>query len=151
MPDQPPYTGPWVALAVFCDQVIEDKQGVLTLVRIIDRMTVEIRGAGVDLPETLPPGMVTLTFVVSLKAGTAVGRFEVSIEIEPPNGQNKPVTSRSVTVPAPHYGANLVNKIAMGVEQEGVYWFSVKVDGRLLTRAPLEIQYIRSAAAAGGV
>ena len=137
-------TGPWVSMAVFCDQVIEDKQGVLSLIRVIDRFTVEISAAGIDLPQQLPPGMIKLTFVIGLKAGTAKGRCEIEIGLETPDGQTKPVSSRSVSFAAQNQGANIVNKITMGVEQEGVYWFNVKADGRMLTRAPLEIQYIRS-------
>lgn len=116
--------GPWVSMATFCDQVIEDKQGVLTIVRAVDRITVEASGVGVKVPEQLPPGMVPLTFVITLKAGTARGRCEIDIEMEGPDGLTRPVSSRSVSFVAPHYGINLINRITLSVQHEGVYWFT---------------------------
>ncbi len=134
--------GPWIVMAVFCEQVIEDKQGVLTIVRVIDQVNVEV--SGTEAPERMPPGAIRLTFVITVKAGDSHGRFEIETEVEEPSGITKPISSHSVTIPAAHYGANLINRITLGVQHEGVYWFNVKTDGRVLTRAPLEIRYIRS-------
>jgi len=32
-------TGPFVSVAAFCENVIEDKSGVLSLIRVVDRLT----------------------------------------------------------------------------------------------------------------
>lgn len=143
--------GPWVAMAVFCEQVIEDKQGVLTIVRIIDRLTIEAGGTGNEPPpDQLPPGMVPLNLVVTLKAGSARGRCEIQTDLEGPDGITRAVASHSVNFVAPHYGMNLINRITLGVQHEGVYWFTIKADGKVLTRAPLEIQYVRFATPSAG-
>jgi len=141
----PEFTGPWVTTAVFCEKVIEDKEGVLTLVRVIDRLIISASGVETLVPEKLPPAQVQIIFVITIKAGTAKGRSEVVTEIEGPDGINRAISSQSVNFPAPNYGQNLVNNIALGVQHEGVYWFTVKADGRVLTRSPLEILYARSA------
>jgi hypothetical protein len=142
--------GPWVAMAVFCEQVIEDKQGILTLVKVIDRLTVEAQASGVEPPAQLPPGTIQLTFVISVKAGNSKGRSEIQTDLEGPDGLTRPIASHSVNFVAPHYGTNLINRIALGFQHEGVYWFTVKADGKVLTRAPLEILYMRSATPSAG-
>ena len=49
--------GPYVTTAVFCETVLQESSGVLTLVRIIDRM--EITASGSNAPEEMPPGRLS--------------------------------------------------------------------------------------------
>ena len=56
-------SGPHVQLATFCDMILEDKTGALSVIRMIDRYTV----AG-QTPE-MQPTPVKTTLAVAVKAG----------------------------------------------------------------------------------
>ena len=45
--------GPYLITAAFCEQVIEDKSGVLSLIRIVDRMYITAQGP--NAPDEMPP------------------------------------------------------------------------------------------------
>ena len=44
--------GPYLSIAAFCEQTIDDKSNVLSLIRVVDRMTVT--GQGPDVPDEMP-------------------------------------------------------------------------------------------------
>ncbi len=134
-------TGPYVSLATFCEQVIEDKSGVLTIVRILDQVTVSAHGEGAS--EDLPPGgSLNMTLVIGLKPGQARGKQTVQVTIEHPDGSLHPGPDVPVHfTQGPTMGANLVLKMAVTLSTTGVYWADVRVNGRLVTRVPLEVRY----------
>jgi hypothetical protein len=132
-------TGPYVRFAVFCEHVIEDKSGVLTIVRIIDRVTVSQSEGPDDLP---PGGVIATTLAVGLTAGQARGRQTVMVTIEHPDGSRHP----GPEVPV-HFtqgtaaGVNVILKIGLTLSTTGFYWADVLVNGRIVTRLPLEVRY----------
>lgn len=134
-------TGPFVGLAVFCEQAIEDKNGVLTLVRVIDQMTVSV--SDLNAPEELPPGAgIQTTLVLGLKAGQALGKQRVRVVFEHPDGSRHPGPELPVHfTQAPASGANLILKLTLGLSTTGLYWADVLVNDRLVTRSPLEVRY----------
>ncbi|MCA1708413.1 MAG: hypothetical protein LC808_36100 [Actinobacteria bacterium] len=134
-------TGPYVSLATFCEQVIEDKEGVLTLVRIIDQVTVSATGEGAS--DELPAGAtINTTLVISLKPGQARGRQTVKISFEHPDTSHHPGPELPVHfTQGPSVGANFVLKVGLTLSTPGVYWADVLVNRRLVTRVPLEVRY----------
>lgn len=130
-------TGPYVTLATFCEQAIEDKNGVLTLVRIIDQITAS--GASDELPQG---AAVATTLVVGLKPGQARGRQTVQVAIEHPDGTRHPGSDLPVHfTQGPVVGANLVLNMTIALSTTGIYWADVLVNKRLVTRVPLEVRY----------
>lgn len=134
-------TGPYIAAALFCESTIEDKNGVITIVRVVDQVTVACVGEGA--PDDLPPGAgVQTTFVLMLKPGQAKGRQTVNVVIVHPDGTRE----KGPDVPVhftqgPNNGANLVLNIGIRLSTAGLYWADVLVNDRLVTRAPLEVRY----------
>ena len=63
--------GPFLAAAFLCNLVIEDKDGTLSAIRIVDRWIHIQQGA--DAPKEMPPVPMTLTLLLSFKAGAARG------------------------------------------------------------------------------
>jgi hypothetical protein len=131
--------GPWLLMATFCEYLIEDKRGVLSVLGMVDRVRVEARGAGI--PDTLPPidfkGKLVLRFV----AGKAIGRGTVRIDIETPDGLNHPGPSFGITFAAPAYGVQRVIDIRMPLVMEGIYWFTVWLDEQRMAQLPLHVVY----------
>jgi hypothetical protein len=134
--------GPWLAAAVFCEKVIEDKEGALTLVRIVDRITTTAVGQGT--PDEMPPTPITIALVAAFKSGTAKGRSDFRIEVEAPTGLRTPIAQAlSVIFEGEDRGANLVLNLQFKAEHEGLYWFDLFLDKGLVTRVPLRVVYQR--------
>ena len=84
--------GPFVQLALFCERVLREADGVMSIIRIVDRVTHTERGP--DAPEEMPEVHFPLFLVVSLKAGTARGPHEIRITPEQPSGENLQIKYR---------------------------------------------------------
>ena len=139
--------GPHVVTAAICDRVLQEQDGVLSLIRVIDRLTVSASG-GPDLPSELPEGQITVNFAVMLRSGDARGRHPVSIAVETPDGRTLPPQSLDVMFEGEDRGTNLLMQISVP-GMEGVYWFTVSVNDRELTRSPLRVIYQRMPFAPG--
>jgi hypothetical protein len=135
-------TGPYLVTAAFCERAIQERDGVLSLIRIVDKITNTIAGPRPAVPDRMPPVSVNLTLVVIMKPGEARGRFTVKVRPEAPSGQRLPDVELPVSFAgAPDAGANLLFGVNMIAGEEGVYWFDVLLDDELLTRTPLRIEY----------
>lgn len=71
--DDPWKGGPYVQVAAFCEQVLQERDGVYSLIRIID--TVTQHSMGPDAPEQMPPITSNLKLVLMLKPGRAPGMY----------------------------------------------------------------------------
>jgi hypothetical protein len=142
MTDSGPSSGPYVAAGFFCERVIEGKDGVLSVVRILDRFTRTVTGSGA--PDFMPPTPIQTTLLISLKSGDAQGRHDVSVNVEQPSGLVETVIPRaSVLFEGAEHGANLVFELDWLAVEEGLHWFDVLLDGARVTRVPLRIAYLR--------
>lgn len=136
--------GPHLNIAAFCDNVIEGKDGTISLIRIVD--TITQAATGPDPPAQMPPFIINSTLVVSLKPDEARGRYSVKIRPEAPDGRQLPAPEQAIQLEGGIRGINLIIGMQLAVELEGVYWFDVLFvaapgDERLLTRVPLRVVY----------
>jgi hypothetical protein len=134
-------SGPYLTAAVLCERVLQEKDEVISIIRMIDRLTVTVNAAG--SPETMPPAAVNFTALIALKSGSAKGRMTVKWRTEIPSGLKLPDQLFPVFFEGEDRGVNLVINLNMIAEQEGLYWFDVLLDEQLLTRIPLRILYQR--------
>jgi hypothetical protein len=134
--------GPYLNAALLCERTIQENDGVLTLVRAIDKVI----AAPVEISGQLQPFMVSLSLAVVLKSGTARGEFVLVVHPQQPDGSYLPrsETAFSLTGTDDGQGANVVINMNLGVHQEGMYWFDILLDAELLTRVPLRIEYQRA-------
>lgn len=133
--------GPYVQAACFCDTVIEDKGGVLSLIRVIDTLTHLERGP--NPPEDMPPVPHVGKLVLMLKSGTARGRWNLRVVPELPTGETKEALTLSVHFEGEERGTNVVADMHFVFEHEGLYWFRVYLDDEELTAIPLRVKYSR--------
>jgi hypothetical protein len=134
-------TGPYIQAAALCEQVIEEKSGVLSLIRIID--TIVHAEARPDAPATMPAINYPMKLVIMLKSGAARGRHEIKVFPELPSGEVKPPFMQSIEMEGEERGANSVINLIFPAAQEGLYWFNIRFDDSLLTRIPLRVKYHR--------
>jgi hypothetical protein len=135
-------TGPYLITAVLCERAIQENDGVLSLIRMVDKITNTIAGPSPTVPDTMPPVSVNLTLVIVMKPGEARGRYMITVRPEAPSGQQLSEVELPVSFAgSPDTGANVLFGINMIATEEGVYWFDILLDGQLLTRTPLRIEY----------
>lgn len=137
--------GPYLNVAVFCDEAVIGQDQAVSLIRIID--TVTQTAVLEDSPDDMPPFIFQTKLVVTLKAGEARGRFKLKLRAEAPDGRRLPEQEQVINLDGGgHTGVNVITEVQLGIEMEGLYWFDivfVPAAGRetLLTRVPLRVQY----------
>ncbi len=133
--------GPYVQMAAICERVLQEKDGVLSIIRLIDRYTTTARGT--DPPEEMPPTSISPTIVVMLKSGFVRGRYTLKIVPNSPTGKRLNELSTGLLLEGEDRGVNVVLKGQMVLREEGLYWFDVMFEKQLLTRIPLRLVYQR--------
>lgn len=135
--------GPWIGSASICERVIEEKDGVVSLIRMIDRVVQN--AVGPEAPQEMPPFQLSgVSLVLLLIPGGAKGRHSVRVQTETPSGQLLPaVMDLPVLFEGEDRGVRLILNLSIAMEQEGLYWFDVFLDdeSQLLTRVPLRVIY----------
>jgi hypothetical protein len=126
-------------MAVICERVLREQDGVLSLIRVIDRLTHTIVGA--ELPDPPPPVSYRMWFALTFKSGSARGRQTLKIVQEQPSGLRKDLLEQSITLEGEDRGANFVAQVQMKFEQEGLYWFDVFLNDQFMTRMPFRLAY----------
>jgi hypothetical protein len=135
--------GPYLGAAVLCERAIQEPDGVLTLVRVIDKITGTVIVPQGHDPDQMPPFMVSLTLIIMLRAGEARGNYVVKVRPEAPTGAQLAATELPVSFTGSDdaQGVNLLVNLNFGAQYEGLHWFDVLLDDLLLTRVPLHIEY----------
>jgi hypothetical protein len=132
--------GPYLAIATLCEKVLQETDGVISLIRNVDRWIVS--GPTEEMPQTA----IQATLIVTLKSGFHRGPGRITIT---------PSTPRDVALPAMDIpvnfegdedrGFNIVIPMAFPVNEAGVYWFTIALDGQAISRIPLRVIYHRVA------
>ena len=130
-------TKPFVALACICEKALQEKDGVLSLIRVID--TVNVRPG---TPAGIKPA-IEYVAVISLKSGDIFGSFDkLQIAMRAPNGKVKRISKH--TIPTMFnggaHGVNVQIKLTIVVEEFGLFWFDVVWGDEVLTSIPLDVK-----------
>ncbi len=134
--------GPYLLVACICENVVERRDAVLTLVNIVDRVTFAVQSE--RPPETMPPVDWKGNLVVIMKAGRARGRHELRVTPELPGGGSLRSAAMSIFFEgADDRGVQVIMPLHMSLDQEGLYWFNLELDGEEITRLPLRTVYTR--------
>lgn len=140
--------GPYLQAALICEKVLQEQDGVLSVIRVVDRHTATVLGP--EVPADMPPVAVNATVLVILKQGDAIGRYAIKLRPEAPSGQQLPTLEVPVQFVegAGEQGVNIVIPMNLQLQEEGLYWFDViwsdprgGAEEGLLTRVPLRVMY----------
>jgi hypothetical protein len=129
---------PHVGVASFCERVLVEADGIFSLIRLFDTLSVP--------PEPLMQGELNLTLFVVLKSGPAArGPYDLVITVTSPTGRQIEATPHSqIELGGDEQGAAITVQIRMRPDGMGVYWFDVKVEGTAITSVPLRLQPVQS-------
>ena len=136
--------GPYVAAAFFCEKVLIEQDGVASVIRMFDRMTVHAQSTtqNAQAPEALPQMAVGVTLYLLLRAGKARGRHRIDLTIELPSGiRHEHPQKQYVQFEGEERGAQMIADMQLPVIGEGLYWFEIAVEGDFVTKIPLRIHY----------
>ena len=131
--------GPYLQAAFFCERLLQESDGVISAIRIVDRVTVEVNGETQDA--ALPPMAINLTLFVAFKTGEARGTHDLTVVMDSPSGPlpGQRFTQTLLFEGGEDRGDTVIMPIALSVDQQGLYWFSVYLGDRLVTRIPLRV------------
>lgn len=127
--------GPYVVVAAFCRDIIEQADGATTLVGVTNAVEAEADDDG--------EFSVDLTMFLSVRAGARRGKHEIVVRPLTPSGSPAfPPGAFPISFDGPASGAEVQVRVGFAVEEQGTYWFDVLLDDeQMLTRSPLKIRF----------
>jgi len=143
---------PWLATAVSCEKVLEEKDSAFTIVRVINRIGVTVHTVQPNAPTptaadtraiaaTLP---FPLTGFLSFRApGKPSGPHSLRVLVHGPSGAITELASfpNAIKFAEGDQMFNVVLQFGLGFSAEGLYWFDVLLDESLVTRMPLQVVF----------
>jgi len=136
MPEQENIFRAFLHVATFCEKVLNEADGVNSLIRMIDRFNVQ------GITEEMQPVLLQFTAYISFKSGFLRGKHKVSIRPKSPKGEDMP----SMDIPVLFEGDDdrgpaLNIPIGWTAQEEGLYWWDLYLNEELITRMPLRVNY----------
>ncbi len=132
--------GPYLIMAVLCEKALQERDGVLSVIRVVERITITPPPGA---PEQMPPANLNFAFVVSIRAGMVQGQMNLRMVLTTPTGTDNQMGSIPVLLEGQDRGVNLVTNLNLIVGEQGLYWISGYLEEQLLTKVPLRIMYQR--------
>lgn len=135
-PEQLQLSGPHIQIAAFCEKVLIEKDGVFSLIRVIDRFNISGK-----LPE-MPPNSISFAIFICFKAGFYRGKASLKVSPMSPTGKELPGLEFPILFEGDdERGAIVQANMTMLINEEGLYWFDVSLAGAHVTRMPLRVVY----------
>jgi hypothetical protein len=132
-------SGPHLVAAFLCERVLQERDGVFSFIRMIDRINV----AG-PLPQMQPVPFQATVVVLFKAGGLGTGKYMLTLQVHKPNGESLPQTEHPLLFDGGEdRGAGIVNPFAFMASEEGLYWIDVSFESALITRIPLRFLYHR--------
>jgi len=139
--DMPLEQGPYLIAACLCERVLDEKDGVKSVIRFVDRITRTM--VGPSPAEEMEPFEYPLTLLVKLKSGWARGAYPLQIRLVKPSGESPTPFQRTIYLEGEEdRGTDVVVNMRMKFDTPGVHWFDVHLGEVRMTRIPLRIVYI---------
>ena len=128
--------GPYLSAALFCDQILEDRDGTLSAIRIIDTVTLKI-AASTPPNQAIP---LSVAMLLTFKSGDSPGKHEIRVDMRSPAGKLKRGGPQTHELSEqPYGGVNLKMITTIMVKKGGVFWIEINLDGRRISRTPLNV------------
>lgn len=139
----PDELGPYLTAAFICERVLREQDGVISAIRIIDRLTHTVPG-----PDVMEPFPYRLALVLNFKSGEALGNYQISIQpIKPETNEKMPPVTYPVNFEPPgDRGVGICADMQIVFDVAGLWWFDIYLSGqgriRRVTRIPFRIIYL---------
>ncbi|MHB1756474.1 MAG: DUF6941 family protein [Leptospirillum sp.] len=123
----------YLAAAFICERILEEKDGIKTAVRILDKIR------GIDT-ETI---FAAFTLFIKLRCIDKTGSFKVSFRLHSPDGSEEDIPAmQMIGVLSPgNKSLDFIVDTGYSFNEAGLYWFFVFLNDEPLTEIPLEIVF----------
>lgn len=136
-----PDYGPYVLAALICEKVLQEKDGALSAIRIIDRVTRTFFGP--EPPSKMEPFPYSFMMLFILKPGQSPGSHTLSVQPIKPSNERLPLTKMTLILEPPEdRGANYVMNVNLNIDEQGMWRFEAKLDDRLVGLIPFNVMYL---------
>lgn len=138
------FGGPFVQSALFCDRLLQEADsGTISLIRLIDQFTIPwlVPASAASDDEGFASANLQGTLLIGLKSGDLRGDHVVILEMRDPDGLMGRSRAYPITFEGGEQGLNLILPFDIRPSSAGVYWFSVLLEERVLTRVPIGVVY----------
>lgn len=140
--------GPFLAAAVFCENILEDMQRRLTVQGVIDGIQLLLPPfVPDDVPSEEHPLHLNQQLLLIFRSGDSPGEHDLKLELENPSGKRTVIKEQEVNLSEQkNGGVNIKIAITAGITNPagGLYMVDVFLDGKLMTRVPLMLTITRS-------
>src|SRR5687768_9914206 len=127
---------PFVQAALVCENVLQDKDNVISVIRMVDRFRVQIPP---DAPPNVRPA-IEFKLLLSLKSGAITGKSTVAFEGRSPSGKHSEFGESEIVLNGGEHGVNVIANVTAAVEELGVHWIDVRWNGKSLTQIPWAVE-----------
>ena len=145
-------SGPFLSAAFLCEKLLQEADGIKSAIRIVDRLT--IQAAGPQPPAEMPAFPYQVVLFLRFKSGRARGPMSLEVRVVNPAGESKPLTNETLMFEGEDdRGIDAVCNVSIKLQQAGIYWFYIDLEGVTLTRVPFRVIYlpqVRPASYQGG-
>ena len=130
-------TGPYLSVATFCEKVMQETDGVLSMIRMIDRIYFESNEPEAAVDKIVVP----VVLLVGFRAGEYRGSGHVEVRVTTPSGKVgvTPIEFDCEFRDEAPGTATAIN-INFQFSEVGTHWFTVRFEGAEVTRIPLELR-----------
>lgn len=129
--------GPYLEVAVLCEKVLQETDGVKSAIRIVDRINRAMPAMEME------PFDYELTLFIRLKSGSARGAMTLQIRMLRPSGESpEPIKASVIFEGEDDRGVDVVVGMKLKFTQVGLYWFVISLRDVEVTRIPLRVVYI---------
>ena len=138
---------PRLLMAAICERAIVGSDNMLTIVRLIDVVTVSAVAPADEMAAAIASlgAPVQGTLVLVFKGGEVDATHQITVVAHTPTGDvhefPKIDSVFGSLIPGAVPGSNAGVNLQMSIKREGTYWFEVKLDGETVTAVPLEIVF----------
>ena len=136
------HDGPHLQAAFLCERVLVERDGVKSVIRIIDRVTHTV--VSPDPPQEMEPFDYRLWLFLSFKSGSARGSHDLKVRLVRPSGESPaPFTQTILFEGDDERGNDVIADLNIRLTDTGLYWFDVRLNDVRVTRIPLRVVYMR--------
>jgi hypothetical protein len=134
-------SGPHLSAAFLCERILQERDGVPSFIRVVDRFLVPVIGKLPPGIQQMQPPVLQVILVISLKAGSlGAGKYNIRIKLNKPDGSEMQDNTHSVFFNgSDDNGVLLGSPTLIVAPDEGLYWFDVYFEDALMTRIPMRV------------
>lgn len=125
--------------ALLCERVLEEKDGTVSVIRIAERLKIDIAGT-FPRGDKVALGIPVVLLLVFKRESEEASEYVVAVTATTPAGREIPIVETELAIVSGRgKGADLILSFTFPVTGHGLYWVSVTADEQLLTRVPIEV------------